>query len=183
MELKKIIAILLITFFSSSLHAELIKPNKELDPYDVIKIQLNALQDNDDKDNGIKQTWYFAHPDNKKYTGPYDRFRIMLYGQQYKYLINHFSHKIKLISNSPNTYIYRIEILSLEKNYFSMSGTYKKEVMMIVKIVGSHLLFLNQWIRVIRFEKTTFHISIYYCWMYSCYTPDTKCALWINIFR
>ncbi len=118
MELKKIIVILLITFFSSSLHAELIKPSKELDPYDVIKIQLNALQDNDDKDNGIKQTWYFAHPDNKKYTGPYDRFRIMLYGQQYKYLINHFSHKIKLISNSPNTYIYRIEILSLEKKLF-----------------------------------------------------------------
>ena len=118
MELKKIIAILLITFFSSSLHAELIKPNKELDPYDVVKIQLNALQDNDDKDNGIKQTWYFAHPDNKKYTGPYDRFKVMLYGEQYKYLINHYSHKIKLISNSPNTYIYRIEILSLEKKLF-----------------------------------------------------------------
>ena len=118
MELKKIIVIILITFFSSSLYAELIKPNKELDPYDVVKIQLNALQDNDDKDNGIKQTWYFAHPDNKKYTGPYDRFRAMLYGEQYKYLINHYSHKIKLISNSPNTYIYRIEILSLEKKLF-----------------------------------------------------------------
>ena len=118
MELKKIIVILLITFFTSSSHAELIKPNKELDPYDVVKIQLNALQNNDDKDNGIKQTWYFAHPDNKKYTGPYDRFRVMLYGQQYKYLINHSSHKIKLISNSPNTYIYRIEILSLEKKLF-----------------------------------------------------------------
>ena len=118
MELKKIITILLVTFFSSPLHAELIKPNKDLDPYDVIKIQLNALQNNDDKDNGIKQTWYFAHPDNKKYTGPYDRFRVMLYGAQYKYLINHDSHKIKLISNSPNTYIYRIEILSLEKKLF-----------------------------------------------------------------
>tara|TARA_Y100000996_G_scaffold376625_1_gene328115 strand:- start:710 stop:1195 length:486 start_codon:yes stop_codon:yes gene_type:complete len=118
MELKKIITILLVTFFSSPLHAELIKPNKDLDPYDVIKIQLNALQNNDDKDNGIKQTWYFAHPDNKKYTGPYDRFRVMLYGAQYKYLINHYSHKIKLISNSPNTYIYRIEILSLEKKLF-----------------------------------------------------------------
>mgnify|MGYP001300903023 FL=1 len=112
MELKKIAIILIITLFSSHVNAELIKPNEKLDPYDVIKIQLEALKKNDSKDKGIRQTWMFAHPDNKKVTGPYARFRIMIYGQQYKHLINHSSHKIKLITNSPNTYVYRIEILS-----------------------------------------------------------------------
>ena len=118
MELKKIIVFFIFIFYFSSLNAELIKPNKQLDPYDVVKIQLIALKNNNEKDQGIRQTWLFAHPDNKRVTGPYDRFRIMIYGKQYKYLINHSSHKIKLITNSPNTYVYRIEILTDDKKLF-----------------------------------------------------------------
>ena len=118
MELKKILIILIVILFSSHVKAELVKPNTKLDPYDVVKIQLEALKNNDSQDQGIKQTWLFAHPDNKKVTGPFDRFRIMIYGQQYKHLINHSSHKIKLITNSPNTYVYRIEILSENKKLF-----------------------------------------------------------------
>tara|TARA_B100001559_G_scaffold299471_1_gene284770 strand:- start:478 stop:933 length:456 start_codon:yes stop_codon:yes gene_type:complete len=118
MELNRIIIFFLIIFYSTNLNAELIKPSKDLEPFDVVKIQLEALKNNDSNDTGIKQTWLFAHPDNKKLTGPYDRFRIMIYGKQYKYLINHDSHKIKLISNSTNTYIYRIEILTEEKKLY-----------------------------------------------------------------
>ncbi len=118
MELKKIIIIFTTIFFMSTLNAELIKPDKEFAPYDVVKIQLKALKNNNKKDDGIKQTWLFAHPDNKKITGPFERFRVMIYGQQYKHLINHSSHKIKLITNSPNTYVYRIEILSENKKLF-----------------------------------------------------------------
>ena len=118
MELKKIIISSIFIFYFGHVNAELIKPNKKLDPYDVVKIQLVALKNNDEKDQGIKQTWLFAHPDNKKITGPYERFRIMIYGQQYKYLMNHSSHKIKLITNSPNTYVYRIEILTNDKKLF-----------------------------------------------------------------
>ena len=116
--MKKIIIILIFVFLNSNLYAELIKPHNKYDPYDVVKIQLEALKKNSQKDQGIKQTWLFAHPDNKKYTGPYEKFRIMIYSNQYKYLINHSSHKIKLLSNSPNTYIYRIEILSEDKKLF-----------------------------------------------------------------
>ena len=118
MELKKIILAIFFVGFVSSANAEMIKPAENLSAYDVIKIQLDALKNNDDKDNGIKQTWLFAHPDNKKYTGPYEKFRIMIYSNQYKYLINHSSHKIKLLTNSPNTYIYKIEILSEDKQLF-----------------------------------------------------------------
>ena len=118
MELKKITTSLIFIFFFTHLGAEIIKPNKKLDPYDVIKIQLDALKNNDNDDLGIKQTWLFAHPDNKKVTGPYAKFRIMIYGQQYKHLINHDSHKIKLITNSPNTFVYRVEILTKEKKLF-----------------------------------------------------------------
>ena len=118
MELKKILILLILILLNTSVYAELTKPNKRLEPYDVVKIQLAALKNNNKDDNGIKQTWLFAHPDNKKITGPYERFRIMIYGQQYKFLLNHSSHKINLITNSPNRFIYRIEILSDKKQLF-----------------------------------------------------------------
>ena len=116
--MKKIILSFIFIFYFSTLNAELIKPSNKFDPYDVVKIQLKALKNNNEKDQGIMQTWLFAHPDNKKVTGPYERFRIMIYGQQYKYLINHSSHKINLISNTSNFYIYRIEILTNDKKLF-----------------------------------------------------------------
>ena len=118
MELKKLIFFFIFFTFSNLHSVELAKPSKKLDPYDVVKIQLEALKNNDENDQGIRQTWLFAHPDNKKVTGPFARFRIMIYGQQYKHLINHSSHKIKLITNSSNTYVYRIEILSENKKLF-----------------------------------------------------------------
>ena len=58
------------------------------------------------------------NPKNKKVTGPYERFRLMIYGQQYKFLLNHSSHKINLITNTSNIFIYKIEILSDKKQLF-----------------------------------------------------------------
>ncbi len=118
MELKRIILLFIFVLYFGQLKAELINPSKNFDPYDVVKIQLKALKNNNENDQGIRQTWLFAHPNNKKVTGPYERFRIMIYGQQYKHLINHSSHKIKLVSNSLNTKTYRVEILTIDKKLF-----------------------------------------------------------------
>ena len=115
MELKKIFlsAILVLTF--NNLQANPVTPHKDLSAYDIVKIQLEALKNNNKNDDGIRQTWLFAHPDNKKVTGPYERFRIMIYGKQYRQLLNHNSHKINLIMNIPNKYIFKIKILSKDK--------------------------------------------------------------------
>ena len=115
MELKKIYFFIIIILFSSELNGETITPNEKLLPYDVVKIQLEALKNNNKDDDGIKQTWLFPHPDNKKITGPYERFRIMIYGAQYRSLLNHSSHKINLIMNTPNKHIFKIEILAKDK--------------------------------------------------------------------
>jgi hypothetical protein len=115
MELKKFFFIIIFIFSPSFLFADLIKPDSKLNPLDVVKIQLNALKNNNDKDFGIKQTWLFAHPANKKMTGPYERFKSMIYGQQYKFLLNHNSHKINLVMNTSKKHIYEIEILSKNK--------------------------------------------------------------------
>ena len=118
MELKRLIIFIFSIFFLIPVYGELINPNEKLKPYDVIKIQLEALKKNNVEDEGIKQTWLFAHPNNKKVTGPYERFRIMIYGQQYQHLINHNSHKIKLLMNNSNKFIYKIEILDKNKQLF-----------------------------------------------------------------
>ena len=118
MELKKIFITFVFILTFNTLNAEMIKPSKDLSAFDVVKIQLEALKKNNKLNDGIKQTWLFAHPDNKKFTGPYKRFEGMLLGQQYKILLNHSSHKINLISNSPNTFIYGVEVLDNDKKLF-----------------------------------------------------------------
>ena len=120
MELKKYFILIILLNFTNFLYADIVKPTKNLTAYDVIKIQLNALKKNDEpnKNSGIKQTWVFAHPENKKFTGPYKRFEKMLLGNQYNALINHESHKIKLIMNSKNKYIYNVELISKEKKMY-----------------------------------------------------------------
>ena len=115
MELKKILITITFILFSGSLDADSITPNKKLLPYDVVKIQLEALKNNNKNDDGIKVTWLFAHPNNKKATGPYERFRLMIYGQQYQQLLNHDSHKITLIMNTPSKHMFKIEILTKDK--------------------------------------------------------------------
>ena len=86
MELKKILLSIFFVGLISSAKADIIKPAENLSAYDVIKIQLDALKNNDDKDNGIKQTWLFAHPENKKYTGPLGRFVSMIRSNPYDVL-------------------------------------------------------------------------------------------------
>ena len=120
MELKQYLILIIVLNFTNFLYADIIKPAKNLTAYDVIKIQLNALKNNNkpNKNFGIKQTWVFAHPENKKFTGPYKRFEKMLLGNQYNALINHESHKIKLIMNSKNKYIYSVELISNDKKMY-----------------------------------------------------------------
>ena len=120
MELKKYFIFIIILNFTNFLYADIIKPAKNLTAYDVVKIQLTALKNNNEpiKNAGIKQTWIFAHPENKKYTGPYERFEKMLLGNQYNILLNHNSHKIRLVKKSDDVYIYNIELISKNKKMF-----------------------------------------------------------------
>ena len=84
-------------------------------------IQLNSLKNNNKpyKDAGIEQTWEFAHPNNKKYTGPLSKFKTMMYSDNYKILLNHDSHKIEILKESDIKHIFVVNILTLDKvNFF-----------------------------------------------------------------
>ncbi|MBL6781761.1 MAG: DUF4864 domain-containing protein [Alphaproteobacteria bacterium] len=81
---------------SADQHDNLIMPDPSLQPADVVTIQMMALQNNDNisDDLGLRQTWVFAHPDNKAMTGPYDRFAKMLRNPTYLPMLNHRNFEI-----------------------------------------------------------------------------------------
>ena len=104
-------------FFTSIASADLIKPNSNLEPFDVLMIQLNSLKNNNNpyKDAGIEQTWEFAHPVNKASTGPLERFKKMIYSDNYKILIRHENNKTIILKETPNKLVYKVYVLSKDK--------------------------------------------------------------------
>ena len=119
----------LILFFLSvsSLHSQLVKPNEIIKPLQVIEIQLNGLKNNDSsKDNGIEQTWEFAHPNNRIFTGPLDRFKEMIKGDSYKMLLNHKDHKINQVFSDENKVIFEVIVMDNEKKYYRFKWQVEK---------------------------------------------------------
>ena len=119
----------IIFFISSSiLKAELQVPNNLIMPNEVIKIQLVGLMNNDKnfKDSGIEQTWNFAHPENKKYTGPLPHFKMMIKGKSYQMLLNHISHTITEVGSSDKWAQFEVIILDKEKIYHKFNWQVEK---------------------------------------------------------
>ena len=114
------------SFYGTS--AELLKPNNELKPFDVVKIQLSASKNNNIpyKNAGIEQTWEFAHPNNKKFTGPLERFKTMLSSDSYKMLLNHIDHNIVEVETTDSLASYEVTILGEEKNYYKFRWMVEK---------------------------------------------------------
>jgi hypothetical protein len=93
--------------------ADLLAPDPALSPAEVVAIQLNALQANEaETDAGIAQTFAFAHPDNKRMTGPLARFAQMIKGPQYRMLLNHRSHTIKEVSRTDEQAVFAVTVTS-----------------------------------------------------------------------
>lgn len=86
----------------SVLAAELVRPDPSIAASEVVAIQMMGLKHNDldDADFGIRQTWAFAHPQNRAITGPLPRFASMLKSPAYMMLLNHRSHSIQPAANS-----------------------------------------------------------------------------------
>ena len=116
--------LLKITFlfflFINVSNADLIKPNSNLKPLDVLMIQLNSLKNNNNpyKDAGVEQAWEFAHPNNKASTGPLKRFREMIYSDNYKILISHKNNNAIILKESPNKLVYKVNVLSKDKKKY-----------------------------------------------------------------
>ena len=112
----------------TSTKADLKSPNSLILPAEVIKIQLIGLMENDKdfKDSGIEQTWNFAHPDNKKITGPLPNFKMMIKGKSYQMLLNHLSHTITKVGGSDKWAQFEVIILDKNKIYHKFNWQVEK---------------------------------------------------------
>ena len=132
MMLKKLLLTFSIILFYSltavALKANIINPSISIKPKEVIKIQLNGLMKNDThfKDSGIEQTWNFAHPENKKNTGPLPNFKMMLKSRSYQMLLNHLSHTITEIGSGDKWAQFEVIILDSEKIYHKFNWQVEK---------------------------------------------------------
>ena len=127
--LQIIFKVLILVLISISIsQAELLKPNNQIKPYEVVKIQLSGLQKNDSsfKHRGIEQTWNFAHPNNKKVTVPLPNFKRMLKGDSYQMMIDHLSHTITKLGSSDNWAQFEVIILDKNKIYHKFSWQVEK---------------------------------------------------------
>ena len=122
----KVLFLLLMTISFSN--AELLKPNNSISPKEVVRIQLSSLKDNDQgyKDSGIEQTWNFAHPNNKKVTGPLDNFKRMIKSDSYQMMIDHLKHTITEVGSSDEWAQFEVIILDKNKIYHKFNWQVEK---------------------------------------------------------
>ena len=123
-----IVIFFLSVMFIVTAKADLVKPNNGIKPYQVIKIQLTGLMNNDipNKNSGIEQTWQFAHPSNKKYTGPLSKFVNLLKSESYNMLLNHLESEIIEVFKTNNKYGFEVIILANDKNYYKFQWIVEK---------------------------------------------------------
>ena len=120
--------VLIYSLSVTEVKADLINPSSLIKPKEVVQIQLTGLMNNDNKfkDSGIEQTWNFAHPDNKKNTGPLPNFKIMIKGRSYQMLLNHLSHTITEVGSSDKWAQFEVIILDKEKIYHKFNWQVEK---------------------------------------------------------
>ena len=131
-KLQTIFKVLIFFLISISISkADLLKPNSNIEPSEVVKIQLIGLQKNDlvYMDSGIEQTWNFAHPNNKKVTGPLDNFKRMIKGDTYQMMINHLSHTITQLGIEDNWAQFEVVILDKNKIYHKFNWQVEKYIL------------------------------------------------------
>ena len=122
--------LIIFSILLSTSTAEILKPSSKIKPSEVVKIQLNGLQKNDLDfiDSGIEQTWNFAHPNNKKVTGPLPNFKRMIKGDAYQMMLNHLSHTITELGSSDKWAQFEVIILDSEKIYHKFNWQVEKYI-------------------------------------------------------
>ena len=125
--MKNIIVLSILLFFSKISYADnLVKPSPDINPIDVVEVQLFALQSNDETDFGIRQTWEFAHPRNKMATGPLPRFTSMIKTPAYSILLNNLKFETKEIFNDGKTAGIAVRIEAKDNKAYTYMWTLEK---------------------------------------------------------
>ena len=102
-------------------------PNDIFSAIEVVELQMTSLQTNSKINNaGIYQCWLFAHPENKKYTGPFSNFKRMIADTSYKILLNSIKFKTQLISKSDKVIKFSLVIDAFDNKRYQLDWVLEK---------------------------------------------------------
>ncbi len=97
-------------------------PNDLFSSIEVVELQMSSLQTNTKNNNsGIYQCWLFAHPENKKYTGPFNNFKRMISDTSYKILLNSNKFKVKLLNENKNNATYSVNVDAYDNKRYNLT--------------------------------------------------------------
>ena len=102
-------------------------PNDLFSSIEVVELQMSSLQTNTKNNNsGIYQCWLFAHPENKKYTGPFNNFKRMISDTSYKILLNSTKFKVKLLNENKNSATYSVNVDAYDNKRYNLTWVLEK---------------------------------------------------------
>lgn len=122
-----LILTLFLFVFNNNKALSNVLPNDIFSAIEVVELQMTSLQTNSKINNeGIYQCWLFAHPENKKYTGPFSNFKRMIADTSYKILLNAIKFKTQLISKSDKTVKYSLVIDAFDNKRYQLDWVLEK---------------------------------------------------------
>jgi len=121
--------VLLILFSCSSSVSENIETATEADfiESDIILTEILESYQNfsNSPENSLDTIWEYAHPDNKKITGPKENFRNMLLSEPYNSILNLKEYSFtKTVATETNEH-YEIKILADNNSYFEVTWVFE----------------------------------------------------------
>ena len=102
-------------------------PNDIFSSSEVVELQMTSLQTNSKINNlGIYQCWLFAHPENKKYTGPFTNFKSMISHTSYNILLNSLKFKTKLLSKNEKITKFSVDVDAYDNKRYNLTWVLEK---------------------------------------------------------
>ena len=102
-------------------------PNDIFSSAEVVELQMTSLQTNSKINNlGIYQCWLFAHPENRKYTGPFTNFKSMISDTSYNVLLNSLKFRTTLLSKNEKITKFSVDVDAYDNKRYNLTWVLEK---------------------------------------------------------